>query len=99
MDLEKIKQILFCEMHDKVTWLGEKSGKYYHGERVAELALTLKSYILPDDDGKHDDIIKVAGWFHDIMNGTGTDNHALTGAEKTKILLAEHCSEYEIREI
>ena len=97
MDLEKIKQILFDETYEKVHWNGEKSGKYYHGERVAELALKLKTYILPDDDGNHDDIIKVAAWFHDITNGT--PNHAVMGAERTKILIAEHCSEHEMREI
>lgn len=97
MDLEKVKQILFDETYEKVHWNGEKSGKYYHGERVAELALTLKTYILPEDDGSHDDIIKVAGWFHDITNGT--PNHSFTGAEQTKLLLAEHCSEYEMCEI
>ena len=97
MDLVKIKQILFDEMFDKIAWSGEKSGKYYHGERVAKLALTLKKYILPDDDGSHDDIITVAGWFHDISNGE--ENHALVGAEKTKVLLGEYCTEYEMREI
>jgi uncharacterized protein len=97
MDLIKIKQIAHDEMADKIHWSGEKGAKYYHGERVAELALTLKKYILPEDDGRHDDIIKAAGWFHDITNGM--ENHALTGAERTRILLAEHCSEYELREI
>ena len=96
MDLVKIKQILFDEMYEKVQWTGEKSGKYYHGERVAKLALTLKKYILPDDNS-HDDIIAAAGWFHDVMNGE--ENHTLAGAERTKILLAEHCSEWEMQEI
>jgi len=97
MDLVKIKQVALDEMSEKVHWSGEKSGKYYHGERVAKLALTLKKYIL-QDDGKHDDIITVAGWFHDIMNGV-SDNHALDGADRTKILLAEYCSEHEMQAI
>lgn len=97
MDLIKIKQILFDEMKEKVLWGAEKSGKYYHGERVAELALKLKSYIIPDDNGEYDDIIKVAGWYHDVSHGT--ENHALVGAERTKTLLADHCSEWEINEI
>ena len=97
MDLVKIKQVAFNEMVEKVHWSGEKSGKYYHGERVAELALKLKKYILPDADGSHDDIITVAAWFHDCMHGE--KEHALVGADRTKILLAEHCSEYEMREI
>ena len=97
MNLVKIRQILFDEMYEKVQWSGEKSGKYYHGKRVAKLALTLKKNILPNDGDSHDDIITVAGWFHDVMNGT--DGHALAGAERTKILLSEHCSEYEMQEI
>lgn len=104
MDLEKIKKILYDENYEKVHWNGEKSGEYYHGERVSALALKLRTYILPNDDGKHDDIIKVAGWFHDITKGTnnhtkGADNHNFTAAERAKILLAEHCSEYEMQEI
>ena len=96
MNLVKIKQILVDEMYGKVQWSGEKSGKYYHGERVAKIALTLKKHILPNNDS-HDDIITVAGWFHDVMNGA--EEHALAGAEKTKILLSDHCSEWEMNEI
>jgi len=96
MDLIKIKQIAFDEMSEKIHWSGEKSGKYYHGERVAKLALTLRKYILPDSDS-HDDIITVAGWFHDCVHGV--EDHALAGAERAKVLLSDHCSEYEMREI
>ena len=95
MDLVKIKQVAFDEIAGKMSWRKEKSEKYYHGERVAKLALTLREYIL--DNSEHDDIIKVAAWFHDCMHGT--DNHGLDGAERAKELLAEHCSEYEMREI
>lgn len=99
MDLVKIKQIVFDEMSEKVHWSGEKGGKYYHGERVAKLALSLKKYILPNDSGDHDDIIRVAAWFHDCMHGESGNDHALTGAERAKILLANYCSENEMREI
>ena len=97
MDLLKIKQIIFDELAEKSShnWK-EKGNKYHHGERVAKLILTLRNYIIPDDDG-HDDILTVAAWFHDIMNGT--DNHALLGAERTKELLSGYCSDYEMREI
>ena len=96
MNLTKIKQIAFNEISEKICWSGEKSEKYYHGERVAKLALTLREYILPGDDSR-DDIITVAGWFHDCAHGQ--DNHALAGAERAKILLAGHCSDDELREI
>jgi len=95
MNLTPIKQIAFDAIYEKISWYGEKSGKYYHGERVAKLALTLRKYILPDKN-THDDIITVAAWFHDILNGE--HDHSLAGAEKTKILLAGHCTEYETQE-
>jgi len=96
MDLAKIKRIAFDEMAQKVHWCGEKSGKYYHGERTAKLALTLREYVLPGD-GSHDDILTVAAWLHDIASGES--DHPLKGAERAKILLAGHCTEREIREI
>ncbi|MCL2772854.1 MAG: hypothetical protein FWD71_05850 [Oscillospiraceae bacterium] len=97
MNLVKIKRIAFDEMSEQVMWSGEKGGKYYHGERVAKLALTLKKYILTNDNGDHDDIMTVAAWFHDVAHGG--DDHALAGAEKAKIFLADYCTEYEMHEI
>ena len=97
MDLVKINQIAFDEMSEKVHWSGEKGYKYYHGKRVAKLALELKKYILPDDSGEHDDIMTISGWFHDCMYDE--KEHHIAGAERAKILLANYCSEYELREI
>ena len=97
MDLIKINQIACDEMSEKVHWTGEKGGKYYHGKRVAKLALELKKYILPNDGGEHDDIMTVAGWFHDCMHAE--NEHHLAGAERAKILLADYCSDDELREI
>lgn len=97
MDLVAIKQIAFDYMGNKSShsWK-EKGNKYYHGERVAKLIITLRQYILPGDDS-HDEILTVAAWFHDIMNGV--ENHAEEGARKTREVLAEYCSGYEIDEI
>jgi HD superfamily phosphodiesterase len=96
MDLAKIKQIAYDEMSEKVHWSGEKRGKYYHGERTAKIALALREHVLPNDTA-HDEFITVAGWFHDCMHGE--ENHALVGAERAKILLSEHCTADEMREI
>lgn len=96
MDLIKLKQIAFDEMSEYIHWSGEINGKYYHGERVAKIGLTLRKYILPNDES-HDDIISVAGWFHDCVHGI--ENHALAGAERAKTILAEHCTEYEMNTI
>lgn len=97
MDLIAIKQLAFEEMGNKSShsWK-EKGNKYYHGERVAKLIITLRKYILPYDDS-YDEILTVAAWFHDIMNGI--EDHAKEGAKKTREVLAGYCSEYEIEEI
>jgi len=85
MDLEKIKQIAFDEMSEKVHWSGEKGQKLYHGERVAKLALALKKYILPNDSGKHNDIMTVAAWFHDNMHGEKKSRFIRSGKSKNFI--------------
>jgi len=97
MNLEAIKELAFEHLGNKRShpWK-ERGNKYYHGERVAKLAIKLRKYIIPEDDG-HDDILTVAAWFHDIMNGA--ENHAIEGASKTRKLLNGYCSPYEIDEI
>lgn len=97
MNLKAIKELAFEQMGNRSShkWK-EKGNKYYHGERVAKLVLKLRKYVLPDDDS-HDDILTVAAWFHDIMNGN--ENHAEAGAERARDILAGYCSEYELEEI
>ncbi|MDF2544242.1 MAG: hypothetical protein K0S47_3960 [Herbinix sp.] len=97
MDLPKIKQLAYDLMGSTKSHEWKEIGnKYYHGLRVAILALKLRSYVLPEDDS-HDDILTVAAWFHDISNGK--ENHAVEGAIKAREILAEYCSEYELNEI
>jgi len=94
MDMPVIKTLAFEWMGNKRSHdFKEKGNKYYHGERVAALALTLRRHILPDD-GTHDDIMTVAAWFHDIMNGA--DDHAGEGAAKTRGILSPYCSDEEL---
>lgn len=97
MDLVAIKQLAFDYMGNKSShsWK-EKGNKYYHGERVAKLIITLRQFVLPNNES-HDEILTVAAWFHDIMNGV--ENHAKEGARKTRDVLSKYCSEYEIDEI
>jgi HD superfamily phosphodiesterase len=97
MDLAVIQKLAFECMGNKSShsWK-EKGNKYYHGERVGKLIITLRKYILPEDES-HDEILTVAAWFHDIMNGV--ENHAEEGAKKTREILAGYCSEYEINDI
>jgi uncharacterized protein len=97
MDMIAIKKVAFELMEDKNShsWK-ERGNKYYHGERVASLALKLRKLIFPEDDS-HDDILTVAAWFHDIMNGN--EQHAVLGAERTREVLADYCSKDELEAI
>jgi HD superfamily phosphodiesterase len=94
MDLKAIKKLAFEMMGNKNShhWK-EKGNKYYHGERVATLVLTLRRLIFPEDDS-HDDILTVAAWFHDVMNGS--DNHAVKGAKKAREVLHKYCTPQEL---
>jgi uncharacterized protein len=97
MDLVAIKQLAFYYMGNKSSHSWKETGnKYYHGERVSKLIITLRQNILPNDDS-HDEILMVASWFHDIMNGI--ENHAEEGARRAREVLVEYCSEYEMDEI
>lgn len=97
MDLPKIKELAYGLLGNKSShnWK-EKGNKYYHGERVAELALKLRKIILPNDDS-HDDILMAAAWFHDIKNGK--KEHAGKGAKKARVILRDYCTTEELDEI
>jgi HD superfamily phosphodiesterase len=97
MDMVAIKQLAYVLLGNKNShpWK-EKGNKYYHGERVASLVISLRKLILPEDDS-HDDILTVAAWFHDISNGE--DNHAEVGAVNAREVLHEYCTKEELDEI
>lgn len=97
MNLEEINQLAFELLGNKRSHAERELGnKYQHGERVAKLILLLRKNILPNDDS-HDDILTVAAWFHDLMNGS--DNHAEEGSHKAREVLTKYCTEYEMDEI
>ena len=97
MDLSLIKQIIHHEMSDKRSSpYNERGDKYTHGERVASLAVRMRQLIFPNEK-LYDDVLTVAAWFHDIRNGI--TNHAVLGAERTRELLSEHCTDAELNEI
>ena len=97
MDLSTIKNIAFELMGSKRSHeYKERGNKYYHGERVANLAVELRKFILPNDNS-NDEIITVAAWYHDIMNGI--DNHEKEGAVKTSEVLTPYCSSDELKKI
>lgn len=97
MDLTEIKRIAFDAMGGRSShdWK-ERGNKYYHGERVARLALTLREIILPGDSSR-DEILTVAAWFHDLENGC--DDHCAKGAATARALLDKLCAPDELDEI
>ena len=98
MNLEKIRKIAFEQMGEKSSHPGkEKGNKYFHGQRVAKIALTLRKVVLPDGDG-HDETLTVAAWFHDILNGASSE-HCSEGAEYTKNLLCDLIEPKKLDEI
>ncbi|MEA4832678.1 MAG: HD domain-containing protein [Oscillospiraceae bacterium] len=97
MNLDKIKSIATELMKDKRShsWK-ERGNKYYHGERVAKLVVTLRGIILPNDQS-HDEILTIAAWFHDIANGI--EEHGTEGSAITREILSDHCTAAELDDI
>ncbi len=97
MDLEKIRKTAYERLKTKASneW-DEIGSKYYHGQRVGRLALSLRKFTLPDDDS-FDEILTAAAWLHDIQHGR--ENHAKLGAEEANRLLAGICSDDERKRI
>ncbi len=97
MNLNTINRIAYNFLGSKSShsWK-ERGNKYYHGQRTGRLCLTLRQYILPQYSG-HDDILTVASWFHDILNGV--NGHEKKGAILTRSLLRTHCTSEDLNEI
>jgi len=94
MDMQAMKILAFELMGGKSSHaFKDRGNKYYHGERVAALALRLRELILPGD-GSQDEILTAAAWFHDVMNGH--EKHAEKGAEKAREVLMPYCTAQEL---
>ena len=101
MNLNIIAKIVSDEMaHKRSRKWNEIGDKYFHGQRVAKLAVRLRELIFPQLTDK-DDILTVAAWFHDICNGHPKFHkiHGKKGAELVRELLANHCTAAELDEI
>jgi uncharacterized protein len=97
MDLQAIRKIAYEILGSKKSHPWKEAGnKYYHGERVANLVITLRKHIFPDDHS-HDDILAAAALFHDILNGS--ERHAEEGSKTVREILSGYCTEYELGEI
>ncbi|MDR0948636.1 MAG: HD domain-containing protein [Lachnospiraceae bacterium] len=97
MDLHKIKELMTQLMQDRYQHPDRGLGDaFFHCERVAKLAVDLRKQIFPNDDS-HDEILTVAGWFHDM--GKGSPEHARFGAVMAREALHDFCSSDELDEI
>lgn len=78
MDFEKLDEVARHLMKRRKAHPERETGSVYdHGKRVARLIITLRKAVIPDDDSM-DDILRLAGMFHDI--GKGIEPHAAYGA-------------------
>ena len=75
MERATIKRLAAEEMENRSShaWK-ERINKYYHGERVAKLALTLRKLVIPNDASR-DQILTAAAWFHDIDRSPAHDGY------------------------
>jgi len=78
MDFERLDAVAQKLMKRRKAHPEREAGSIYdHGRRVAKLVITLRRAVVPDDDSM-DDILRLAGMFHDI--GKGIEPHAAFGA-------------------
>lgn len=89
MDLEMIKEKAWQSMGKRQSHPDREPGYvFYHGQRVAQISLTLREMIFPDQTGD-DDLIRVGGWFHDV--GKGIEPHWEYGALICRKILQDLC--------
>jgi uncharacterized protein len=97
MDLEVLQALAFKHLGNRKAHPERERGFiYYHGQRVAKLAVTLRKLIIPDVNDK-DDILTVAAYFHDIAKGI--EPHSHYGAIIVEELLKDYCEPQELVEI
>ena len=78
MDFERLDAVAQKLMKNRKAHPEREAGSIYdHGQRVARLIITLRRAVVPGDDSM-DDILRLAGMFHDI--GKGIEPHAEFGA-------------------
>lgn len=94
MDMVTIQELAFKHLANrKAHNEREKGFIYYHGQRVANIAIELRKLILPDNQ-EHDQELLVAAYFHDIAKGI--EPHSQYGAILVAEILKDHCNTQEL---
>ncbi len=97
MNLEQLKKLAWETMGRRLSHPDRERGfVYYHGQRVARIAVQLRELIFPGEDSL-DEVLLVAGWFHDV--GKGIEPHWEYGALLAREMLKEHCSPADLEKI
>ena len=74
-DFEKLDELAAKLMKDRQAHVDRETGSvYYHGQRVAKLAMTLRGIVLPDEPD-WDTALRLAGMFHDVGKGLKPHSH------------------------
>ncbi|WP_350343585.1 HD domain-containing protein [Proteinivorax tanatarense] len=96
MNVCKAKEIAYENLREVKYKERETGYLFYHGERVANLAIKLTEK-LGGLSSKHKDRLYLAAIFHDVAKGR--EPHNFTGAVLTKKLLKNVVSKNELEEI
>ncbi len=97
MNLGLIKEEAWQSMGKRYSHPDREPGyAYYHGQRVAKIALKIRELVLPDQNND-DDVIIVGSWFHDV--GKGIEPHWEYGALICREILQDHCPAAKLEQI
>lgn len=97
MDVVKIQKLAWSFLGERQSHPNREPGyTFYHGQRVAKIALQLRELIYPNQSSA-DEVIMVASWFHDLAKGI--EPHWHYGALIAGEILQDYCDEEDLLKI
>jgi uncharacterized protein len=97
MDLEVIREKAWQSMGTRHSHPDREPGyAFFHGQRVAKIAVQLRKLVFPDEE-QYDDVLVVGSWFHDV--GKGIEPHWEYGALICREILADLCPADKLEKI